>query len=403
MRAHPLRCLVDSSQDFFVQQGMLILAFFVKVDATLRIYYLYQSDGEISMTWKKALALVLLLVILFAGVYYLYQIEHADKQNMRDLYSEVEPLQREKEALVAERNGLEVDYALQMRDVGTIQLLIQEMDEKVFSSVYPLMRDRGIVGVLGINTKQLPGLAGKLTIDQYNRLMMDGWGSCLIYEKYQNFNNWYNTIANWTEKDNLALPTAIFFPEGTYDSSYDEFMIEKGITTVILPAEDGRSTTVTPLDGELWFTGAMPWNYTGVATDTELLARTDGANLTFTMSFSNLWDAYEKEPFIRILDTWVSMLDTDDPLEELIQPTPTPNANDPDANVTPQDQLLMPRLKTTNYETAREAHLTSKENNATLMAEQIKRQEELDAQIAALDEQIREIYDRWDQSVKTVK
>lgn len=352
------------------------------------------------MTWKKAIALVLVIALLGAGVFYLHQIEHDDKQNMKDLYSEVEPLQRQREALVAERDSLELDYALQMRDVGTVQLLIEELSDQVFTEVYPLMRDRGIVGVLGVNTKEYPGTMKRMPRDQFNRLLMDGWGSCLMYEKGQNFTRWYTIISNNMTRDGLTMPTAIFFPEGTYNEALNEELIACGIKTVILPAADGRSSTVTSLDGELWFTGAMPWNYTGVTTDTELLARTNGANLTFTMSFTNLWDAYEKEPFVRVLDNWAAMLYVEDPLEELTKPVTTPNPADPSATVTPQDQLLMPRLKTTNYETARAAHLEAETNNDGLLHELENRKQELDTQIAALDEQIRAIYTRWEQAGK---
>ena len=355
------------------------------------------------MTWKKAIALVLVIALLGAGVFYLYQIEHRDKESMKDLYSEVEPLQRQREALVAERDSLEVDYALQMRDVGTVQLLIEELSDKVFTEVYPLMRDRGIVGVLGVNTKEYPGSIKRMPKDQFSRLLMDGWGSCLMFEKNQNFTRWYTNLSNLMTRDGFPVPTAVFFPEGTYDESFNEELIACGITTVILPAADGRSTTVTPLDGDLWFTGAMPWNYTGVTTDTELLARTNGANLTFTMSFTNLWDAYEKEPFIRVLDNWVAMLYVEDPLEELTKPAATPNPADPTATVTPEDQLLMPLLKTSNYESAREAHLEAEISNDDLLNELENRKRDLDQQIAALDEQIREIYSRWGQAGKVVQ
>ena len=139
------------------------------------------------MTWKKAFALLLVIAILGAGVYYMREMEQDDSRNLKELYSEVEPLQRQREALVAERDSLEVDYALQMRDVGTIQLLFKELSEDIYTEVYPLMRDRGIVGVLGVTSKEYPGLQKKLKIDQFNRLLMDGWGSCLIYEKNTNF------------------------------------------------------------------------------------------------------------------------------------------------------------------------------------------------------------------------
>lgn len=351
------------------------------------------------MTFKKAFALLLVFALLGAGVFYVFKIEQNDQQNMRDLYSEVEPLQREREALAEERDSLEIDYALKMRDVATFQLLFREMNEDLFTEVYPLMRDRGIVGVLGISSSQFPGYSSTLTEEQFNRLLMDGWGICYIFDGTQSFDYWFNTISFRMETNEITAPTAIYFADNSYDSSMNETLIEHGIKTVILPAENGRSSTVTSMDGPLWFTGAMPWNYTGVMTDTELLARTESANLTFTMSFETLWDAYEKESFIKILDNWAEMLDVDDPLKDLAIPTPTPNPADPDAVIlTPEEELIQPLLKTTNFETAREAHKQAKEQNAELQKELEDRQSTLDAQIASLDEQIRAVYDKWQQA-----
>ena len=354
------------------------------------------------MTWKKTLALILVLALFGAGFYYMRQIEQADRQNMNTLYKEAEPLQRQREALIAERDGLELDYALMMRDVGTVQLLFKELDEQVFTEVYPLMRDRGIVGVMGISSKEYPGMKKKLTMDQYNRLLKDGWGSCLVFEKNQVFSRWMTSMSTILNRNGISMPTAIFFPEGTYNESLNEELIANGFMTVILPADDGRSNTVTSLKGDLWFTGAMPWNYTGVNTDTELLARTNGANLSFTISFVNLWDAYEEEPFVRILDNWASMLDLDNPLEGLEQSSNTGNHGNSSGNST-QEKLLKPLLKSTNYESARAAHLAAEENNEKLEMELQLRKDELNARIQTLDEQIREIYDRWENAAGPVK
>ena len=352
------------------------------------------------MTAKKVIALILVVLLLGACAYYLRSVEREDRNNMRDLYSEVEPLQRQREALAAERDGLEFNYALQMRDVGTVQLLIRELDANVYTDIYPLMRDRGIVGVLGISTKQLPGADRKLSIAQYTRLLKDGWGSCLVHEKDYDLAYWYNIISGSMTAMGLDMPTTIFFPDATYKPEMDETLTGLGIQIVVLAAEDGRSSTVTPVDGELWFTGAMPWNYTGVAVDTELLARTDGANLTFTMSLTNLWDVYEEESFERILDSWVGMLDVDDTLETLSQNSKPANTGDPNAPLTQEDELLKPRLKACSYETARELHLTAMEKNSALQKEFEDRQKQLDDEIAALDEQIREVYDRWGKTGK---
>ena len=345
---------------------------------------------------KKAIALFLVIALLAGGLYYLRRVDQMDKQRMRELYTQVEPLQREKETLIAERNSLETDYALQMRDIGTVELLFRELNKEIFTKVYPLMRDRGIIGGLGVCTQEYPGYGGKLTVEQYSRLVKDGWGTCIIYEKVGNFSKWFADLSYKLEHDGLPIPTTIFFPDNTYDSEIDQELIDCGFNTVIHSADDGHSATVTSVRGLLWHTGAMPWNYTGVNSDTELLALTSGANLVFTISFKNLWDAYEQDAFVKTLDNWVSMLAVDDSLLNAAEPTPTPKGSGQD--LTAEDELLKPLLKVVDCEKARQLHLEAEANNVRLAREQTRREAELDARIATLDEQIRAIYDQWGQS-----
>ena len=347
---------------------------------------------------KKAIALILVVLILAGGLLFMRRIDQKDKERMRELYAAVEPLQRQREALTAERENLETDYALQMRDIGTVELLFCELNKEIFSDVYPQMRDRGIVGVLGICTQQYPGFREKLKVEQFSRLLMDGWGSCFVYEKVGNFEDWYKQISAWLVRDGLPIPTAVFFPDNTYDASLDEAIIRCGIKTVIHPAEDGHSATVTTMEGDLWHTGAMPWNYTGVNSDTELLARTSGANLVFTISFRNLWDAYEEGAFTNVLDNWASMLASNDVLQDAVLSTPEPA--DPNGTVSPENELQKPLLKVVNMDQAWQAHADAETNNAQLARERILREKELDDQIAALDTQIRELYDQWGQTRK---
>lgn len=341
---------------------------------------------------KKAIALFLVIMILAGGLLYMRRMEQEDKARMQALYATVEPLQRERETLQAQRDSLDTDYALQMRDVGTVELVFRELSSSIFTDVYPLMRDRGIVGVLGISTQQYPGFRDKLKVEQYSRLLMDGWGSCFLYEKVGDFQAWYQQMTDWLARDGLPVPTAIFFPDNTYDSSLDETLAACGIRTVIVSAEDGHSATVTPVGSGIWHTGAMPWNYTGVNGDTEQLARTNGANLVFTISFKNLWDAYEADAFGKVLDNWVSMLAPGDALQDAAENTNTAAA---------EQELQKPMLKVLNFEQAYEAHSEAESRNAALAREQMQKKQDLDTQIAALDEQIRGIYDAWGGQGKT--
>lgn len=345
---------------------------------------------------KKVIALILVIGILGGVFYYVRRVDQQDKLRMRELYSAVEPLQKEREALVSERDSLTAEYALQMRDVGTVELLFLELDERVYTEIYPKMRNQGIVGVLGINKHQFPGLADNLTVDQYNRLLKDGWGSCFVFENGLStvgFKSWYKLLCDWMGNKGLSIPTAIYFPENTYDSSLDDTLIECGIQTVIVNAGDGHSATVTSLDEDIWLTGAMPWNYTGVSSDTSLLARTDGANLTFTVSFTNLWDAYEEKAFDKVIDDLVSLLASDDILQSAAEPTQTPQGQSMTAKA--EDQLLKPLLRVVTFEQALKQHKDAEANNASLSVEQMNRESALNKQIEELDAKISALYEQW--------
>ena len=334
------------------------------------------------------------IAILAGGFLYVRNVDRQDKQRMRDLYAEVEPLQRQKEMLVAERDRLEADYALQMRDVGTVELLFRELDPAIFEDVYPKMRDRGIVGVLGVNTRQYPGNGYRMSLEQFSRLVKDGWGSCFIYENTSDFESWYSGLARKLENDGLPIPTAIYFPDDSYSSVINAALLRCGIDTVIRGAADGHSATVSKVNGSLWYTGAMPWNYTGVNADTDQLARTNGANLVFTVSFNTLWDAYDGETFDRALDNLAALQNAKNGMENADSTQSLQDANQASSAGGSQP---VPMLKIVTFEDARQSHRYAETNNAVLEKERIAREIALSKQIDALDQQIRDLYEQWGQ------
>ncbi len=369
----------------------------------------------------KFIALLLILAILAAGGYFILQTEKADNERMKNLYEQVEPLERERASLVEERNSIESEYALKFRDYATTQILFTTLDAQIISQAYPIMRDHDVVGVLGFTYQEFPIYYNKLLPQDCLRLIGDGWGTCVIFDQgWGGFTEWYNALVKSLASYNIPAPTTVYFPgQGYYTDEMSAELIACGIRTVVLDAADGRSNTVTDVNSPLWFTGAMPWNYTGSATDTELLGRTDGANLCFTLKMSEDWaenNSTEKASFVTTLDSWKDMLYSENPLDELDKVGPTPSiyidSSDKDLihntmqqmyldSLTAEQQLLLPRFRSTTFEGALKYHQDAISNNSVKQTEINARKASLDQQIADLDTRITELYARWGDSQKS--
>ena len=369
------------------------------------------------MTFKKVFGLLLILIILAAGGIYLLMIERADDDRMRSLYTEVEPLEREREALIEEKNNLDTEYATKMRDYATVEVMFEHLDTQIISDVWPLMRSRGVVGVVPISYIEVPSYYGKMTWDDIKTLLGDGWGMYILVDAAtSDIGTWVSNLQSKCEQYQLPAPTTIYFANGSYDPSMDEALIKAGIRTVVTKASDGRSNTVTDFTAPLWKTGAMPFGYTGSATDLELLGRTDGANLAMTLSLDIAVDQQKKkavvneaqlQSIIETLDGWKDMLYEDNPLDEMEQVGPTPNiylnTNDEEVlhdlyldSLTDAQKLLLPKFRSVNFENALNLHLEMAAKLNDLSFERAKQEALLDDQIKELDAQIAAVYERYE-------
>ena len=375
------------------------------------------------MTFKKVFGLLLILIILAAGGIYLLMIEKADDDRMRSLYTEVEPLEREREALIEQKNNLDTEYATKMRDYATVEVMFEHLDTQIISDVWPIMRSRGVVGVLPISYIEVPSYYGKMTWDDIKTLLGDGWGMYFIADAAtSDIGTWVTNLKHNFELNQLPAPTTIYFPNGNYDPSMDEALQKAGIRTVVTKASDGRSNTVTDFTAPLWKTGAMPFGYTGSTTDLELLGRTDGANLALTLNLDIAMDQQKKKAvineaqlksIIETLDSWKDLLYEDNPLDQMEQVGPTPNiylnTNDDEVlhdlyldSLTDAQKLLLPKFRSVNFENALNLHLDMAAKLNDLGFERAKQEALLDSRIKELDAQIAEVYARYEVGKKEI-
>ena len=332
---------------------------------------------------KRIIALVLVVCVLIAGALYVQQKDAAEQRYMRQMYAGVEPLQQQIDELERQKKSLQQEYERKKRDPSSVQLLVRDLSADVFDLVYPIMRTHGVTGVLGVSLASRPSRYGNqvMTVEQYNRLILDGWGTCLIYDG-RSFEDYYYNMQRYMSSLSLSMPTAIYFPGG-YDAALQQTLIDYGITTVIVNAPDGHSNTVTEFD-PIWVTGAMPWNYTGVIDDLERLAVTEGGNLTFTLSTNDILDIFEDKAFADMMNVWYVLS--------------AGKENVKTGTAAAKNSEVDPLLVVASYEHARTTHETAYMNGILLDRELNAKLDELDQQISSINGQIQDIYDAIDES-----
>ena len=369
----------------------------------------------------KILALILVVAVLIGGWRYMNKLEAEDNARIRNLYAQAEPLEKQKQELTAQRDALPKQYALEFRDYATTQILFPKMENQIFPDAYPLMREKNITGILGISPSTYPDNWNTVTKEQLKSLLADGWSMCMVYEyAWGDWTYFFNTINSLCAAYEIPVPTSIYYPANDYKSEDDAILKEHGIRTVIVNASDGRSITVTDVTGDLWMTGAMPWSYTGSDIDMQLLARTDGANLTYVMTFNETWtdpksgksnDTQEEANFKTFLESLKSMMYYESPLDNMEQVASASSifvdTKDQEQmyelylqELTPDQQALLPRFRLADYDAAREFHLQGIENSKVKQAELDAEVAKLDAQIADIDSQLDEIYAQWNAASK---
>ena len=75
------------------------------------------------MRFLKIIALILVVAVMVVGWRYMNRLEAEDSTRINQLYTQAEPLEKQKQELSAQREALPVQYAMEFRDYATVEML----------------------------------------------------------------------------------------------------------------------------------------------------------------------------------------------------------------------------------------------------------------------------------------
>ena len=238
------------------------------------------------MVKKISVVITLLLaVFLLAALWYVQRQEQTDAGRYEVLDQEALPLQVEKRELERELDALEENYEQQMKGMPTAEIVVTDMDEALYDELYPVMQEAGLQGIMALSDTEYFGRAGNISVSQFNEMLEAGWGYCLGWDGGGDFAEWMSEMAERLRDTRLSVPEAVYFAPGSYSSEYDEILRQYDVTVAVHHGEEEKAVIVTDDgQGDIWYPGAVSWNYSGARIDFESLISA-GGNLTVSVNF----------------------------------------------------------------------------------------------------------------------
>lgn len=217
---------------------------------------------ESGVVVKKLLLIsscLFLAACLVAGIVLSQRNEQAKAEELERINQQLAPLYTRKLELEAELKQLEDTTAAQLSGMGTLSLVLTDVNSAFLEQAAPALEQAEIPAVLALSPERLPDGEGCITLSDFNRYMdEDGWDYCLVWDGTEEFGSWYDTMAQRLEALELDMPKAVYCAGGSYTAAMEAAAKEKGIDTIVHSGEENFSLVETQV-GEIWRPGALGW------------------------------------------------------------------------------------------------------------------------------------------------
>ncbi len=250
--------------------------------------------------WWHVPAMLVLAAILCVALLVVELQDREEKEKMDELKSRASELETEMDRLLSLRDKGERDCTEECRPKAAEQLLFPDLDARIYSLAYPMLRDADIPGNLGLSVNALPGDPDKLSREQFDELLAAGWGCCLICTDAEDLARWDGEISALLQARGLSKPDAVYFPEGSFRAELKEELIGLGYHVAIHHGENGTPLIPVEPEGTLLLPGAYPYNFDGVKGVIRQIVQRGGEHC-FVLSFSESGSLFQESTVSNML------------------------------------------------------------------------------------------------------
>lgn len=214
--------------------------------------------------------------------------------------SELRPMDLELRRLNQDLDSLEKEQEKEIQGMGTLTLLFSDLDEMVYTDIFPQMKSYGFIGVMALSPNNFPGREGCLSREQFGELLDAGWKCVLRWEENRSSMEWLSSCRQLAGEIGIPLPEVVYFPPELYHSSQDDFLTEQRFLIAVHHGEEELPLVLTEAGEELWHPGAIAWNQNGAVGMLSDVTAQKG-NLVFSVGSDLQAEEYETEDYTAML------------------------------------------------------------------------------------------------------
>ena len=147
--------------------------------------------------------------------------------------------------------------------------------------------DVALVGVMALSEDELPGYEGNITLAEYRTLVLAGWGSALYWDGGGEIADFIMRMRELLLPLEIELPKSLIFASGTYSAEYDDVLLSYGIENAIHSGENELAYIEETRPDGVWHPGRIGWRCFGTSTRFKEMVEEDGGYALFEIGFDN--------------------------------------------------------------------------------------------------------------------
>lgn len=252
--------------------------------------------------WKITIFLVSILLVGTLGFLFWNdrQAEKEQQAQAEAMEKELRPLEVERRRLQQELDDIDRTYEEESQGVASLVILFTDLDEIIYTDIFPRMSTYGFTGVLAISEEYFPGHTGCMNWEQFRELTSAGWKCCFRWESGMDADEWMASCRQLAREARIGMPETVYFPGNTYNGTQDDFLEEQNFTVVVHHSEENLPLTISENEKGLWHSGAVAWNQDGVVSILSDLTSQKG-DLVFTVGSDSQSEEYEENGYTYML------------------------------------------------------------------------------------------------------